>query len=164
MKKILTASFLSILIATAVFAQTKSPYKTIGAELPPLHIVDRNTKEYTEKDINPSGHFFLVLFNPTCSHCMDMAKLFGTHEEAFKNNTVIFVAARDMMPYFDHFYEGSGAGNYKNITIGVDSSDIVNNLYRYGNLPQVNIYDKNKKLVRIFSGETPLDSLVRYAD
>jgi len=163
MKKILTAFFLTALAITAVFAQTKSPYKSLGASLPPLRIVDREMKAYTEADIKPAGHFFLVLFNPTCGHCMDMAKLFGTHDKEFKNNTIMFVAAPDMMEYFDHFYEGSGAGNYKDITIGVDSSDLVKNLFKYGTLPQINIYNSDRKLVRIFSGETSLDSLLRYA-
>lgn len=164
MKKILTASFLAVLVVTAVFAQTKSSYKSLGSALPPLRVVDREMKAHTEKDIKPANHFFLVLFNPTCSHCMDMAKLFGTHDKEFSNNTVMFVAAQDMMEYFDHFYEGSGANKYKDITIGVDSSGIVNNLFKYGTLPQINIYDNDKKLVRIFSGETSLDSLLHYAN
>lgn len=164
MKKILTASFLTMLMITAGTAQTSSPYKSVGAALPPMRIIDRNMKAHTPEEIKGTTHFFLVLFNPTCGHCIDMARMFGTHEQEFRNNTVMFMAAKDMMPYFDHFYKESGADDYKNLTIGVDSADMVNNLYKYGNLPQINIYDKDRKLVRIFSGETPLDSLLRYAN
>lgn len=164
MKKILAIAAAVLTIGIAGAQQVRSPYKTVGAALPSLRIVDRSMQPHTEAEINKKNHSFVVMFNPTCHHCIDVAKMFGTHKKDFRKNTIFFVAAADMMPYMDHFYKETGAAEFDNITIGVDSSSIITNLYKYGNLPQINIYDKNKKLVRIFSGETPLDSLLQYAN
>jgi hypothetical protein len=161
MKKILAIAVALLVIGVAV-AQVRSPYKNIGAAMPSLRIIDRSMKAYTNDDINKAKNSFLVLFNPTCHHCMDMAKLMGTHKQDFANHTIFFVAAADMMPYLDYFFEQTGAAAFDNLVIGIDSADIITNLYQYGSLPQINIYDSTQTLVRMFAGETPLDSLLKY--
>lgn len=143
--------------------EVKLSYREEGSILPPMRVIDTLKNEYTDKDFRDNGHhLFMFLFNPTCGHCIDMAKMMGDNSEYFKNNKVLFLAGSQMMPYLKSFYEATGLGKYPQIKVGIDSAKTVDNLYYYKSLPQINIYDKNSRLVKIFYGDTPLDSLKKY--
>ncbi len=165
MKKILLSAGLVCSLAF-VFAQQKEEpkisYKEVGSTLPSLRIIDTLRNEYTEQSFKNNNHFFLFLFNPTCGHCIQMAKEIGDHSEEFKNNHILFMAGPAMLPYMASFYQSTGIGNHPEIKVGVDSASAVDKLFNYHMLPQVNIYDKNRKLVKIFYGDVKLDSLKKY--
>lgn len=164
MKKILSAALL--LLSFAAQAQQKEEvtmsYREITSILPPMRVIDTLNHEYTEKDFSNKNHFFMFLFNPTCGHCIQMGKLVGDHIKEFKKNKVLFLAGPAMMPYLGNFYQTSNLGKHPEVTVGIDSASTVDRLYNYKMLPQINIYDKNRKLVKIFYGDTPLDSLKKY--
>jgi thiol-disulfide isomerase/thioredoxin len=164
MKKILSAAFL--LFSFGVQAQqqeeVKLSYREISSVLPPMRVIDTTKQEYTEKDFNDKNHFFMFLFNPTCGHCIQMAKLVGDHIKEFKKNQVLFLAGPAMLPYMPSFYQASGIGKYPQVKVGIDSAGTVDRLYNYKTLPQINIYDAKRRLVKIFYGDTPLDSLRKY--
>jgi len=142
--------------------EAKVSYREEGSVLPPLRVIDGKMNEYTEKSFRNDHHFFMFLFNPTCGHCIDMAKLMGAHADEFKKNHVLFLAGPAMMPYLGHFFQASGIDKHPEIKVGIDSASAVDRLYNYRMLPQVNIYDKDRKLVKIFYGDVPLDSLKKY--
>jgi hypothetical protein len=164
MKKILFA--VCLLLTFGVQAQqqeeVKLSYREISSILPPMRVVDTTKREYTEKDFGNKNHFFMFLFNPTCGHCIQMAKLIGDNIDVFRKNDVLFLAGPAMLPYMASFYQASGIGKYPQVKVGVDSASTVDRLYNYKTLPQINIYDKNRRLVKIFYGDTPLDSLKKY--
>ena len=39
---------------------------------------------YTNKDFDMKGNFFVMMFNPTCSHCADMTQLLEKNMPLFK--------------------------------------------------------------------------------
>lgn len=166
-KYILFPLLIALFFIGNLFAQNfdppKSPYKEMGSPLPPFRMVDKKNKTHTDSEFKKDGTVFLFLFNPGCEHCINMANTIHNNEELFKGSNVYFVAASDMLPYFDNFYLTTHADNFKYIHVGVDSSDIVRNIYKYGTLPQLNIYDKKeRKLLKTFSGDTPVDSIIAY--
>ncbi|MFT4061459.1 MAG: hypothetical protein QM642_03770 [Edaphocola sp.] len=140
----------------------KETYREINSRLPPLHIVDTLGKVFTEKDFSGNGHFFLILFNPTCGHCIGMAKVMTDSSALFAQSKVAFMAGTQMAPYLRSYIQAGGLGHTPQFAIGVDSAEAIEKLYNYTALPQINVYDKNRKLVRIFYGEIPLDSLKTY--
>ena len=158
--------FLLVLLSKgALFAQEKpqESYKEIGSPLPPFLIVDRDGKSHAEAEFNKDGTLFLFMFNPTCEHCINMAKMLGAHEEEFGNSNIYFVAVPDMREQLDFFYEQTGADTFKHITIGIDSIDVVRKLYNFVLLPQLNIYSKDdRKLIEVLSGDIELDTLKSY--
>lgn len=165
MKKICLAA--ALLLTGTVFAQQpEAPqplYRNVGSVLPPIRLVDTTLKVYTGDDFDSKNHLFLFMFNPTCGHCIEMAKLMGKNIKVFKKSTVVFMAGAAMMPYMSSFYKATDIGNYPQIKVGIDSAGVVDKLYGYQTLPQINIYDKHRKLVKIFSGDTPLEALKKYA-
>lgn len=176
MKKILLSAGLLLSAVLLVQAQQKKkdakaarksdavvmpeiPFRDLGGGLPPLRVVDTGGKSYTAADLRKGNHLFLVMFNPTCGHCQQMAKLMGQHAELFSKSDVLFMAGPAVMDYMNSFYQASSIGLHPEMRVGVDSASAVDQLYNYKMLPQINVYNKERKLVKVFYGDVPLDSL-----
>ena len=54
--------------------------------------------------------------------------------------------------------------NYPGITAGIDSAGVIDKLFIKQALPQINIYNADRKLLRIYSGEASIDSLRQYIE
>ncbi len=165
-KKILIA-ILSLLLLQYSWAQKEQEpardYKKTGSILPAIRAVDTFNHVYSGQDFQNGHSFFLVMFNPTCGHCIDMAKMMQEHIGLFQQNRILFLAGAQMMPYLSHFYEASGLSASSGITVAVDSAGTIERLYDYKALPQINIYNEKGQLQQVFYGDTPLDSLKLYA-
>jgi hypothetical protein len=169
MKKIFLSAAVVAALCSIVFAQDKKGdpvldnYKLVGAPLPEMRLFDTARKEYTEKSFDSNHNLFLFMFNPTCGHCINMAKLVGENYKVFKKNDIVFMAGPQMLSYLNSFYQATKIGNYPEIVVGVDSAFAVEKIYNYHTLPQLNIYNKERKLIKTFQGDIPLDSLKKYA-
>jgi len=173
-RKLLIVSIL-LLLTSVSFAQKKkkdrekkgqteanSTYNEIGATLPPLNFYRRDGISLTEKDLNANAPLIIMLFNPTCEHCEQQAKIFQQHLSWFKDTELLLMAAEHMGPYLGYFVSNTGSDKYPSLQIGLDSSNFIKNTFRYESLPQINVYDKQRKLVKVFTGITPIDSLKPY--
>ncbi len=141
-------------------------WKEIGAPLPEDFKIYTNDSTYIRYDDvkGKSGNLLLMMFNPTCGHCEEQAILFKDNFSMFKNSRLIMLAAPNMLPYLEYFTNTTRMTNFKGIPIGVDSFNYIDRTYLYEMLPQINIYDRDRKLVKMFYGPTPLDSLKQYID
>lgn len=139
-------------------------YKEVGAPLPPLKVYTREGKYLTEADIAGNGHLIVMLFNPTCDHCEEQTVLFREHISLFKKTKLVLLAAANMVPHLGYFTNVTKTADYPAIQIGVDSSGYIDKTFRQVTLPQINVYDKDRKLTKMFFGSTPLDSLRQYLD
>lgn len=170
MKKFLLVLLLVTSSLPLLIAQNKVPtpktsgeYIDIGASLPRIKAVDGKLKVYTAADFMNHHNFFVFLFNPTCGHCINMTKMIGKNSEVFKNNHILFLANSQMLPYFPEFLKETDIYKHPEFVVAVDSSNFIDVAYSYHVLPQINVYDKSRKLIKTFTGDTPLDSLKVYA-
>lgn len=116
----------------------------------------------TERDLESDGNLFIMLFNPTCSHCEDMTMIFEKYADSFKTSKLLLLAAKPMTPYIPDFAERHNIAKYKSMYIGWDSTGFVDHMFLYQQLPQINIFDKERKLIKIFSGEVPADTIRKF--
>jgi uncharacterized protein YqiB (DUF1249 family) len=116
----------------------------------------------TDKDVDNGANLFVMLFSPTCGHCQDMAVNIEANIASFKKSHLVLVANPMMRQYLYDFSELTRAYKYPSINIGIDSSGFVDKTFRYQMLPQINIYDKDRRLLKIYTGDTPFDSLKKY--
>lgn len=140
----------------------KIDYRKIGAPMPELRIVDRAGLSYSALDFTEDKNAFLILFNPTCGHCLDLAQLIMKNKTSFEDNTVMMMAAAEMMSFLPQF---AGEANWEdgaNFILGVDSAHVVEELFNYQILPQINIYDKNHKLIKSLYGDVSMPELEGY--
>ncbi len=144
--------------------ETPAPtdYKKIGAPLPAIRAVGPKGTVFTEKEIDTTGNFFLMLFNPTCGHCEDATRMLEKHLDLFRDNQILLLSAAGMMPYMDYFDATTKVYQYPKIQVGVDSAGVIEKTFIYNSLPQINIYDKDHKLLKIFTGDVSIDSLRPY--
>jgi hypothetical protein len=119
-------------------------------------------KYVTDKDLESRGNLIIMMFNPTCSHCEDVAFMMEKHISLFKKTKVVLLANKMMTPYIPDFAERHHIARYPAMQIGYDSSGFIDNVYLYQALPQLNIYDSDRKLLKTFTGELPIDTLKKF--
>lgn len=169
LKKVgLLLTVLAVCLATKGFAQNNKidpsflKYQKMGGPLPELKIETNHSKTITNKDLKVKHHLLLIIFNPTCSHCIKMSKLICSHANLFKNTKVVFMAQQGMMSYFPDYEKKTGFDQHPEFILGVDKNFTIDKLANYKLLPMINIYNKEHQLVKTFNGDIPLDSLKQY--
>ncbi len=178
--KLLILSFLSVFFVAQ--SQTgNSNYKEIGAPMPairlvvpPLTVNESTAKKgkkvatpqnqiVTEKELKNDANLLVMMFNPTCGHCEEQTDLFLQNISLFKKSKLVLMAGAQMIPYLEHFNRGRQIDKFpQTIIMGVDSSQFIEKTYLYEILPQINVYDAERKLIRSFTGIVPIDSIRSY--
>ena len=118
----------------------------------------------TNKDLDNGANLLIMLFNPTCSHCEEMTTLIEQNMKMFRKTEIVLLASKPMAPYIPDFAERFHIAKYPRMHIGYDSSNFVDNIFTYQRLPQLTIYDGDRKLLKIFTGEVPIDTLGKFIE
>lgn len=144
--------------------EVKFDYKQMNAPLPKIKIISYKGEEVTKQVLNGSN-LILMIFNPTCEHCEDQAALFRDNIFLFKKSRILLVASDQMTSYLEYFNNGLHISDYPTFTVTIDSAKLLNKLFNYEGLPQLNIYSgKDLRLLKTFNNDTPLDSLKKYIE
>lgn len=160
---ILTICLLASFSCCAQKSVSKKHYKAIGSKLPPLRVVTLDGKTITNKDVSYHANLLVMLFNPVCEHCQNETELLEQNIKLFNKSKLLMVTAPNMKSELGSFERNSHTGNYMNtILIGLDSNGTIDKTFQYNSLPQINIYNSKRKLIKVFSGDTPIDSLKTY--
>ncbi len=161
-------------------------YKEKGAPMPPIKVLlyqDSAKNEAIEKgdaeakrkksqekiyltteDVANNANLFVMMFNPTCSHCEDEAAIMRNNISLFKKTNIVLMANPGMKQYLPDFVHRQHLDDYPTFRIGIDSADFINKVYLFQMLPQINIYDHSRKLIKTFNGEVVIDSLKKYIE
>lgn len=140
----------------------KMDYRAIGAPMPEVRIVTMDNKVYTNKDLDNKANIFVMLFNPTCEHCQEETLILEKNIHKFKKSKIVLMAAPNMGDYMEFFRNTTKYSQYPSLIVGLDSADCINKLYNYSSLPQINVYDKNRQLIKVFNSDTPIGELEEY--
>jgi thiol-disulfide isomerase/thioredoxin len=157
--------FALLLVTMVCNAQTFSSgdYSVIGSPMPPL-LLKTKGKLVTDKQFKKDANLFVMLFSPICTHCEDETKMLENNIGLFKKSKIVLVAGKLYQEYFNNFLLLTHAKDYPMLTIGVDSNDFFKKTMLYDQLPQMNIYDHNRKLIKTFTGDIQIDSLKPYIE
>jgi len=150
--------------AIPVAATASVDYKVPGSPMPPLRIVTTSHKSITEDAVKNKANLVVMMFNPTCEHCEEMTMAMEKNIFLFKNTQIVLVAGAMMMEYLGDFQKRVKADQFPSMKIGVDSTQFIDKAFNYNGLPQVNIYDHDRKLIKSFSGITTIDSIKHYIE
>lgn len=131
--------------------------------MPQLRIVTLDGEAITNKAVASKANLFVMLFNPLCDHCKNETEMLEKNIRLFKQSKVVMFAAPAMAEQLAAFERDTHISQYADkIRIGLDSNGTMEKIFLYKSLPQINIYNKNRKLIKIFTGDVPIDSLKRY--
>jgi thiol-disulfide isomerase/thioredoxin len=126
---------------------------------------DKQQDHYlTNDDLDNGANLFVMMFNPTCSHCQDETATIKQNISLFNKTQLVMIATPAMARYLPDFVNMLHVLDYPNMHIGVDSSGFVDKIFLYQMLPQINIYNRDRKLLKTYNGEVAIDSLKKYIE
>jgi hypothetical protein len=151
-----------VIAQPSIPASAKPDYKAIGAPMPPLRVVYPKKAVYTGDMLKNDANLIVMMFNPTCEHCEDMTFALEQNIDLFKKSNILLMAAPAMGPYLEFFENGTRINKFPKIKMGLDSAGFIDHTFLYEMLPQINVYDAERKLIKTFNGITTIDSLKPY--
>ncbi len=137
-------------------------YRKPGAPMPAIRLITAEKRVITDRELHNDANLFIMLFNPTCEHCEDMTRALEKSIGLFHHSKIVLMAGAMMGPYLEYFDKNTHYTQFPSLITGIDSSDFIKQTFTYEMLPQINIYDKDRKLIRIFTGLNRIDSLKQY--
>ena len=137
-------------------------FTTIGAPLPDFMFKTIKGKVYSRDDFKNNANLFVMIFDPGCHHCQEETKMIEESIGLFKKSKIVLITNENFGIRLPDFIKDEQTDRYHQFTIGIDSTGIMKKIFLYTQLPQINIYDKSRKLIKIFKGTTPIDSLRQY--
>jgi peroxiredoxin len=107
---------------------------------------------FNSRDILSGKPITIFYFSPFCPYCKAQAKLIVDNINELKDIQFYFISNHPLsiVKKFDNDYE---LKKYKNITIGIDTSDIVKDYFEVAGVSYIVIYGNDKKLNKTFMGK-----------
>lgn len=164
-----------LLVPVLTFSQKKKPqnvalvdsttdFRQLNAPLPAMKVLTTKGKIITNQMVKNKANLFVMMFNPTCEHCEAMTQAIEDNIKLFRKTKVVMVAASNMQPYLGEFESRFKTAKYPTLIVGTDSSKLIDKLFNYNTLPQINIYNHDRRLIRTFSAMETVDSLKQYIE
>lgn len=132
----------------------------IGSEMPGFHIqmMDSIT-QFNTADIPPGKTSVLMYFSPDCEYCQKETKMLIQNIAALKQ-IQFYLISPNSLNELKAFNETYKLGSYPNIIVAKDHTWDFYSRFKPKNIPYNLIYDKNKKLLKIFNRNIELSTLL----
>lgn len=105
----------------------------------------------------------LMLFDPECKHCKDLTRKLTENMDSLKDIQFYMFTAAHSMTAIRKFYEDFHLANYSNIkVIGRDYEFFFHEYYGVKFVPDIALYDSNKKLIKLFEANATVKDLYEY--
>ena len=111
---------------------------------------------YTKEDIPGNTAVMLILFNPTCEHCLHETEEILKNIDRFSDKEILMVTSMpfDSMRVFREKYK---LAQYKNIVVAQDTHFFLISYFMIHRLPFLAFYNRKKELISVFDGSMPVD-------
>jgi len=138
---------------------------TKGTEMPAFKVrqLDSNTI-FNTYDIPKGKPTMLMLFMPDCEHCQKQVERMLAGMDSISNVQIYLFSP---VPVFKikEFYEKYHLGNHKNIAlVGQEYQFFFASFYHASSVPFIAVYNRNKKLQRLFQGSANLRDIEMAAE
>jgi len=120
------------------------------------------SKNVTQDNVKSNANLLVMVFNPNCGHCELQTDTLERYLHLFKKSKLVLICAPSMGTYLESFEKMTNCYKYPKILVGMDSTAFIRKVYLYKDMPQINIYNKDRKLIRTFIGGASMDSLKHY--
>jgi thiol-disulfide isomerase/thioredoxin len=104
------------------------------------------------RDIPTGKPIVLFYFSPYCPYCKAQAKEIVEDMDRLKDIQFYFISGYPL-PTVKEFYGQYKLDKYSNITIGIDSANLISDYFEIPGIPYLAIYNRNKKLNKTFLGK-----------
>jgi thiol-disulfide isomerase/thioredoxin len=119
-----------------------------------------STTIFNTKDIPSGTPVILMYFSPECEHCQHLTEALLKNMDSLKNVQFVMLTS---LPFglMKNFYQYYKIANYKNITMGRDYDFFFSRHFGSQYVPYLAVYDRNKKLMKVYDGGTKVSTLIQ---
>jgi hypothetical protein len=146
---------------TALSASSTPRTGMEGRLLPSLDLLLPDSVTHFNTANIPIGKPFIVIgFDPFCGHCQGETKDIIKNIQQLKDIPIYYVTP---YPFWQmkSFYEHFKLEQYPNITMGMDFRNYFFSQFKSHTVPYTTIFDAQKRLKRVFIGQTDAKSLAK---
>jgi protein-disulfide isomerase len=154
-----------ILLLMACFEKQSPPLITglEGMSMPTFNflLLDSTTR-VSARSLKPGKPIVMFYFSPYCPYCKAQTKDIIDHISSFKNIEILFVSNfpfSSIKTYYEHYQ----LRKYSNISIGIDYKDNISAYFKPPGVPYIAIYDKYKKLTKVYVGRVKMEEIKKIA-
>jgi thiol-disulfide isomerase/thioredoxin len=152
---------LFILLASSCIQKSPETTGFEGKTLPSFKLLLTEGNKFIDtKDIPVGQHLVVFLYGPSCPYCRAQLSEFIKDYKNFKN-TKIFLVTSFPLSEVQAFNREFSLNKYENIISTIDAKDYFQGYIKAIGVPYIAIYDKQKRLVKAFSGETNVSQIKR---
>ena len=170
MHKAIPFIFFLLLVGASAKAQddTTKPQKAATDSLPYLkyptvpafNIMQLDSNIFNTFNIPNGQPIALVFFDPDCKHCKATIKSFTEHMDSMANIQFYLFSARHDLDAIKGFYNKFHLEKYPNIkVVGMDTEFFFFSYYKVKFVPDIALYDREKKLIKLFEGAATVNEL-----
>ena len=113
---------------------------------------------------NPEQPTVIIYFHPECEHCQYEASEIGRQPERFGKVNMIMITPDDSTKRVEAFAIKYRLWEVDNLVISFDRKNQFKNQFGVSAIPSVFIYGSNKKLLKMYKGETKIDAIINSID
>jgi len=113
---------------------------------------------------NPDQPTVIIYFHPECEHCQYEASEIGNQAERFGKVNMIMITPDDSTKRVEAFAIKYRLWEVDNLAILLDRKNQFKNQFGASVIPSVFIYSSNKKLLKMYKGETKIDAIINSID
>lgn len=139
--------------------KTKSNIQQGLKEMPDFTFEDINNRTYSLSNIDPHKSTIFIYFNTECDHCQYEVRELKNNINKFSNTSILLISS-EPISIIKEFYKNYSLENIQNIKILKDQHDSFYKIFSTRMIPSVYVYNKDKKLIDIFKGETKMDAII----
>ncbi|NHN27377.1 redoxin domain-containing protein [Flavobacterium jejuense] len=128
--------------------------------IPKFTFYDLNDKPFSNENLAEGVSTIFIFFNTDCHFCVEESKLIFNNIEEFNNSQLIFVSDEDGESIMQFAKENNLFG-LKNMIFLKDKELKFGLMFDVNIKPSSIIYDKDKKLVEKFKGQTTIKKMLK---
>ena len=130
-----------------------------GHLLPSFNILLQDSTTYVNTTTISSGRpVAIVYFSPYCPYCRAQIREMVDEIDRLKN-IQLYLVTPFKLPALKKFYKEFQLDKYPNITIGVDTGNVIAKYFGITSIPYTAIYGKTKRLNNSFMGRVYVDQI-----
>lgn len=144
----------AVLLLVSCFSKKPDNTGMEGKTLPEFSLqMPDSTTWINTKDISTGQPAVFFIFSAHCPYCKSQLSKIVDNMESLKK-LPIYMVTQESFPEMKTFYDINQLNKYPNIKVGRDTAGFFGDYMNVKGIPFLALYDKNKRLVRAFSGPT----------
>lgn len=150
--------------------QTSDNYKnkleSTRIESPLFNFKCRDTKNRSiDQNTFNDKNLIIMLYNPDCGHCMEVAHKILENLESMPNTHWILMSGENTEPVVPEFMRSVGINEEDSrITLALIDKETTEAIFEYNGIPQVMVYGEQRTLRKVFYKDIDLNEFTKLFD